>query len=64
MKRLIIACLASISCIFGVAQNQPNFKVATTSFKKDTVVISKFGAIANGDQVHVVGGAQLAQGVD
>ena len=49
MKRLIIACLASISCIFGVAQNQPNFKVATTSFKKDTVFIGKFGAIANGD---------------
>jgi polygalacturonase len=49
MKRLIIACLASISCIFGFAQNQPNFKIATTSFKKDTVLIVKFGAISNGD---------------
>ena len=48
MKRLIIACFASISCFFGVAQTQPNFKVATTSFKKDTVSIVKFNAISNG----------------
>jgi unsaturated rhamnogalacturonyl hydrolase len=49
MKRLIIACFASISCLFGLAQKQPNFKVAPTSFKKDTVFIEKFGAVANGD---------------
>jgi unsaturated rhamnogalacturonyl hydrolase len=48
MKRLIIACIASISCLFGAAQTQPNFKVASTSFKKDTASIEKFGAIANG----------------
>ena len=49
MKRFIIACLASISCLFGLAQAQPNFKVASTSFKKDSVQILKFGAIGNGD---------------
>lgn len=49
MKRLIIACFASISYLIGLAQTQPNFKVANTSFKKDTVVITQFGAIANGD---------------
>ena len=46
MKRLIIACLASISCILGTAQSQPNFKVATTSFKKDTLLIEKPISIA------------------
>jgi len=49
MKRLLIACFASISCILGLAQSQPNFKIASTSFKKDTVQIVKFGAIGNGD---------------
>ena len=49
MKRLIIACLTSISYLIGSAQTQPNFKVANTVFKKDTVVITQFGAIANGD---------------
>ncbi|MEY4279629.1 MAG: hypothetical protein RL377_1633 [Bacteroidota bacterium] len=48
MKRLIIACLASISCLYGMSQSQPNFKVANTSFKKDTVSIARFGAQSNG----------------
>jgi unsaturated rhamnogalacturonyl hydrolase len=48
MKRFLIACFASISCIFALAQSQPNFKIATTFFKKDTVQISKFGAVADG----------------
>ena len=59
MKRLIIACFTSISCLFGLAQSQPNFTVAKTSFKKDTVIIEKFGAIANGDflNTHAINGA-------
>jgi unsaturated rhamnogalacturonyl hydrolase len=48
MKRLLIACLASISCLYGVSQVQPNFKVLPTSFRKDTVSIQKMGALANG----------------
>ena len=52
MKRLIIACLASISCFFGVAQTQPNFKVVKPTFRKDTISILQFGAIANGDQLN------------
>ncbi len=51
MKRLTIACLASISCIFATAQKQPNFKVATTSFKKDTIHVDKPVAFANGMQL-------------
>jgi unsaturated rhamnogalacturonyl hydrolase len=47
MKRLIIACLASISCFFGVAQNQPNFKVVKPTFRKDTIQISKPISIAS-----------------
>jgi polygalacturonase len=51
MKRLIIACLASISCIFASAQPQPNFKIATTSFKKDTIIIAKPNVVVNGIQL-------------
>ena len=47
MKRLIIACLASISCFFGVAQSQPNFKVVKPTFKKDTIRIAKPISIAS-----------------
>ena len=52
MKRFVIACFASIACILGLAQSQPNFKIATTSFKKDTVLVTKFGAVANGSFVN------------
>jgi len=39
MKHFIIACLASFSYFCGLAQQLPNFKVAATSFKKDTTNI-------------------------
>ena len=51
MKRLIIASLASISCFIVAAQKQPNFKVATTSFKKDTIRVAQPVAIKNGLQL-------------
>jgi unsaturated rhamnogalacturonyl hydrolase len=52
MKQFIIACFFTLSYSIGIAQKLPNFKVASTSFKKDTVRINQFGAIANGDFVN------------
>ena len=52
MKHFIIACLASFSYFCGLAQQLPNFKVATTSFKKDTTNIQNFGAIAKDDFIN------------
>ena len=51
MKRLIIACLASISCLIVSAQKQPNFKIATTSFKRDTLFIAKPVSISYSSQL-------------
>lgn len=48
MKRLLIACITSFSCLTGMSQMQPNFKVLTTSFRKDTISIQKLGAQSNG----------------
>ncbi len=52
MKRLIIAIVLPILSLAGWAQKQPDFKVAGTFFKKDTIAISAMGAIANGDYVN------------
>jgi unsaturated rhamnogalacturonyl hydrolase len=48
MKRHLIACIAILSCGFVVAQTTPNFKIAPTNFKRDTVSILNFGANQNG----------------
>ena len=52
MKRLILAIITIAINTCLSAQKLPNFTVATTSFKKDTISIKYFGAIANGTTIN------------
>ncbi len=54
MKQLIFALFFTFVSLITNAQKQPNFKILTTSFKKDTVNITKFGAIADGRNVNTI----------
>jgi unsaturated rhamnogalacturonyl hydrolase len=54
MKRYLIACLTILSCGIVVAQSTPDFKIATTNFKKDSVTILKYGAIQNSHFINTV----------
>jgi unsaturated rhamnogalacturonyl hydrolase len=54
MKRLIFATFFVFVSMYSHAQKLPNFKILKTSFKKDTVNIIRFGAIANGLNVNTI----------
>jgi unsaturated rhamnogalacturonyl hydrolase len=54
MKRLIFALFLAFVSLTTHAQKQPNFKILSTSFKKDTVSITRFGAIPNGSNVNTI----------
>ena len=54
MKQLTFTLFFAFVSLITHAQKLPNFKILTTSFKKDTVNIKKFGAIADGRNVNTI----------
>ena len=54
MKRLILALFMLLVNLCLYAQKQPDFKIVGTNFKKDTVLITQFGAIPDGVTINTI----------
>ena len=54
MNRLLLSFMCMGLAVSNYAQKTPQFEIAKTSFKKDTISIVSTGAKSNGDFVNTI----------